>query len=103
MYQMILGWGQKLQFYRGRARRIPKDSETVFNTVPIKYITSIEVPEKPKEEIPMLFTPEKLVEFKKLYEQTNSGETFMFYDREVLKEYAKYIIEYLEPKLNKET
>jgi hypothetical protein len=49
MYQMILTWGQKLQFYRGRARRIPKDDETVFNTVPIKFITSIELPDKPKD------------------------------------------------------
>ena len=48
MYQMFLTWGEKLQFYRGRARRFPKkDKETVFNTVPIKYITSIEISEKP--------------------------------------------------------
>jgi hypothetical protein len=48
------------------------------------------------------FTPEKLKAFKKLYEGTEAGKTFMFEGKEVLKEYAKYVIEYLEPKF-KET
>jgi len=42
------------------------------------------------------FTPEKLKDFKKLYEATEPGKTFMFEGREVLKDYAKYVIQYLE-------
>ena len=98
MGSMFLKIGEKLQFYRGRARRLPKDPETVFNTVPVKHITSIEVQDEPKQDL-ISFTPEKLVVFKKLYEATEDGKTFMFEGREVLKEYAKYMIEYLEPKL----
>jgi hypothetical protein len=49
MYQLFLKWGEKLQFGYGRARRIPKDKESVFNTIPIKFITSIEVSQKPDE------------------------------------------------------
>lgn len=47
------------------------------------------------------FTPEKLKEFKKLYERTEKGATFVFEGKEVLKEYAKYVIEYLEGKFGK--
>lgn len=46
MYSMFLNLGEKLQFYRGRARRIPPDPDNVFNSVPVKYITSIEVMDK---------------------------------------------------------
>jgi len=42
MYVMTLQDNQKLQFVRGRARRIPKDEENIFNTIPIKYITSVQ-------------------------------------------------------------
>jgi hypothetical protein len=101
MYQMLLTWGQKLQFYRGRARRIPKDDESLFNTVPIKYITSIEVPPQPKEETKMeniTFTPDKFKKFKEIYESTEDGKTFMFEGKEILKSYAKYMIRYLEMK-----
>ena len=44
------------------------------------------------------FTPEKLKEFKKLYEATKPNGIFIFEGREVLKEYAKYVIIYLEGK-----
>ena len=44
------------------------------------------------------FTPEKLQEFRRLYAATPPGGIFIFEDREVLKEYAKYVIEYLEMK-----
>lgn len=46
------------------------------------------------------FTPEKFKAFKKLYEKTAANQTFMFEGREVLKEYAKYVIEYLELKFD---
>ena len=45
MGHILLQIGDRLQFIKGRARRIPKDEETSFNTVPVKYITSIEVQE----------------------------------------------------------
>ena len=48
MGSMLLRLGEKVQFYRGRARRIPKDEETTFNTIPIRYITSIEILEDNK-------------------------------------------------------
>ena len=35
-------------------------------------------------------------ELKKLYQETKPGETFIFQDKEILKEYAKYMIEWLE-------
>jgi hypothetical protein len=44
-------------------------------------------------------TREDLEELKKLYEKAKPGEVFLFKGREVLREYAKYVIEYLEPKL----
>ena len=43
MYSLFLQLGERLQVYKGRARRIPKDAESLFNTVPIRYITSIEL------------------------------------------------------------
>jgi len=39
---------------------------------------------------------EDLKELKALYEKAPPGGIFMFKNREVLKEYAKYMIEYLE-------
>jgi hypothetical protein len=39
-----------LHVYRGRARRIPKNEETSFNTVPMKYITSIELIERKEKQ-----------------------------------------------------
>jgi hypothetical protein len=47
------------------------------------------------------FTPEKLKAFKALYETTQPKKTFMFEGREVLKEYAKYVIEHLETQFKK--
>jgi len=41
VYHMIVKLGERLQFYRGKARRIPPDKDKIFNTVPIKCITSI--------------------------------------------------------------
>lgn len=41
---------------------------------------------------------EDLKELKRLYEATPPGGVFIFKEREVLKEYAKYMIEYLETK-----
>jgi hypothetical protein len=40
---IFLNWGEKLKFYRGKAHRVPKDPENVFNVAPIKWITSIEI------------------------------------------------------------
>ena len=39
---------------------------------------------------------EELKDLKALYEKTAPGGIFIFKGREVLKEYAKYMIEYLE-------
>ena len=50
MYTFYLRAGEKLQVYKGRARRIPKDNENLFNAVPLKFLTSVEVVEE-KEEI----------------------------------------------------
>jgi len=47
------------------------------------------------------FTPKKLAEFKKLYERTEKGGVFLFEGKEVLKEYAGYLIEYLENQFKK--
>jgi hypothetical protein len=41
-----------------------------------------------------------LLELKQLYKQALPGQVFMFKGHEVLKEYAKYMIEYIEGKLN---
>jgi hypothetical protein len=41
------------------------------------------------------FTPEKLKQLKRMYDECE-GESFMFEGHEVLKAYAKYMIEYLE-------
>ena len=49
MYQLYLQLGEKLQVYRGRARRVPKNEESLFNTVPLRFITSIELMEKEKK------------------------------------------------------
>jgi hypothetical protein len=46
---MFLNWGEKLKFYRGKAHRLPKDPENVFNSLPVKYITSIEVQDNPEK------------------------------------------------------
>ncbi len=35
-------------------------------------------------------------EFKKLYHNCKDGDTFKFKDKDVFKDYAKYLIEYLE-------
>jgi hypothetical protein len=47
------------------------------------------------------FTPAKFKAFKKLYARTKEGETFFFEGKEVLKEFAGYVILYLAPKFNK--
>jgi hypothetical protein len=39
---------------------------------------------------------EDLEEFKKRYEQTSPNGVFKFKGRVIIKEYAKYLIEYLE-------
>lgn len=44
-------------------------------------------------------TKEDIPKLKKLYEDTPDGGTFLFQGKEVLKEYAKYLIEYLEQQL----
>ena len=41
------------------------------------------------------FTKESFEEFKKLYDQTGEGKTFMFQGNEIFKGYARYIIEYV--------
>jgi hypothetical protein len=46
------------------------------------------------------FTKQSLKEFKRLYEGTKPGETFVFQGHEVLHDYAKYVIEYVEGKIN---
>jgi hypothetical protein len=43
-------------------------------------------------------TKEDLKELKRLYDETPAGEVFIFKGKEVLKEFAKYMIEYLEQK-----
>ena len=43
---------------------------------------------------------DELKELKKLYEKCPPGKTFMFKEAELLKEYAKYLIEYLENNSN---
>jgi len=45
------------------------------------------------------FTPETLKKFKKLYEKTEKGGVFLYEGKEVLKEYAGYVIKYVEGKL----
>jgi len=42
------------------------------------------------------FTPEKLKQFKQVYAKCEKGKTFVFENNEYLKEYAGYMIEYLE-------
>lgn len=42
-----------------------------------------------------------LVELKRLYEAAAPGSTFMFKGKEVLKEYAQYLIEYAETQFGK--
>lgn len=44
------------------------------------------------------FSQEDLKEFKKLYEATPAKGIFIYKGNEFLKEYAKYVIEYLEGK-----
>ena len=44
----------------------------------------------------ILMSREDLKELKRLYEKTPDGEVFIFKEREWLKEFAKYTIEYLE-------
>ncbi len=48
------------------------------------------------------FNREKLVELKKMYETSvkNNVEVFIFEGNELLTDYAKYLIQYLETKLN---
>jgi hypothetical protein len=45
------------------------------------------------------FTPGKLARFKRAYEACPEGGVFIFEGREVLKAYAKYVIEYVEAQL----
>jgi len=42
-----------------------------------------------------------LQDLKVLYNKTDPGKTFIFKGHEILREYAKYMIEYLETKWNK--
>jgi hypothetical protein len=44
-------------------------------------------------------TPESLQELKRLYEEARPGEVFKFQGKGVLREYAKYLIEYAETRL----
>lgn len=46
----------------------------------------------------IIISKQDLKELKKLYEATPKGGIFIFKGKEVLKEYAKYMIEYLESK-----
>lgn len=39
---------------------------------------------------------EEFKELKRLYKQAKPGEVFLFKGEKILKEYAKYMIEYLE-------
>lgn len=85
-YQMILKPGEKLQFYRGRARRIPKDDETIFNTVPLKYITSIEIRDDSGKPLSVfILEKERFEEFKRLYTSVPDNTTFVFGSQSVLK------------------
>jgi len=43
-------------------------------------------------------TAEDLKELKRLYDQAKPGEVFIFKGKQVLKEYAKYLIEYAKSK-----
>ena len=45
------------------------------------------------------FTPESFLKFKRAYEECPDEGTFIFEGREVLKGYAKYMIQYVESKL----
>jgi len=49
----------------------------------------------------IVFTTENFKKFKQLYAATQKGDVFVFEGREVLHDYAKYVIEYLEPKFRK--
>ena len=42
------------------------------------------------------FTPAKLKRFKQAYDKCEKGKTFLFENNEYLREYAGYMIEYLE-------
>jgi hypothetical protein len=44
---------------------------------------------------------EDLKELKRLYKNTNPGDVFFFKENEILHDYAKYLIEYLELKFSK--
>lgn len=45
MYEMIVQPNEKLQVSYGKARRIPPNKDKIFNSVPLKLVTSIqEVP-----------------------------------------------------------
>jgi len=49
----------------------------------------------------MVVDKKDLAELKRLYKKAAPGSTFMFKGQEVLKEYAKYLIEYLETRFPK--
>lgn len=44
---------------------------------------------------------EDLEQLKQLYGKAQPGEIFLFKDKQILKEYAKYMIEYLEKQFSK--
>jgi hypothetical protein len=48
--------------------------------------------------ITVTFTANKLKAFKKAYKKAKPKEVFVFEGNEYLKEYAGYLIQYLEPK-----
>jgi len=51
------------------------------------------------------FTPEKLVEFKRLYElhKKDGKDTFFYEEKEYVTAYAKYVIQYLDGKFKSNT
>lgn len=48
------------------------------------------------------FSPSSFADFKARYEACEPGGTFLFEGNEVLKEYAKYVIQYVERELKKQ-
>lgn len=48
-YRTLISPGETLRFSHGRARRQPADEENMFNSIPVKYITSIKLVDVPAE------------------------------------------------------
>ena len=49
MYTMYVSPNELVQFSRGKAKRMPPDKKAMFNSIPIKYITSIKFIDKPSQ------------------------------------------------------